>query len=450
MNVTFLVAEIGSTTTVVTAYQVDHNGVKILGQGENSTTVNEGDVTIGIENALKKLEYKLKEKISWQKFLATSSAAGGLSMTVHGLVYDMTVRAAKEASLGAGAIIKYITAGKLRETQLKQILKINPKVILLSGGVDYGDEETVIHNAKLLANLPIDAPVIYAGNIAVRDEIEEIFKEKEKKVIITQNVYPKIDLLNVDPARKAIQEVFAKHIIHAPGMEKIYEIVDEEVIPTPAAVMYTTELLGELYEDVMTVDIGGATTDVDSVTNGSVEIQKILVSPEPRSKRTVDGDMGIYVNALNVVEMITKYEVEKYFENYENILTNISPYPKTEEEERFAAFLSKFCFVTSIKRHAGRIDYIFTPTGRQKVAKGKDLTAVKIIFGTGGILSRSKYRKEIMESIKNVKNSEDILLPKKDVKLAYDKNYIFANIGVISKVDKELAIFLLKEDIEFL
>ena len=75
---------------------------------------------------------------------------------------------------------------------------------------------------------------------------------------------------------------------------------------------------------------------------------------------------------------------------------------------------------------------------------------MKIIFGTGGILSRSKYRKEIMESIKNVKNSEDILLPKKDVKLAYDKNYIFANIGVISKVDKELAILLLKEDIEFL
>jgi large subunit ribosomal protein L10 len=32
--------------------------------------------------------------------LASSSAAGGLRMTVHGLVPDMTVRAAKEAALG--------------------------------------------------------------------------------------------------------------------------------------------------------------------------------------------------------------------------------------------------------------------------------------------------------------------------------------------------------------
>ena len=51
--------------------------------------------------------------------LATSSAAGGLRMTVHGLVYDMTVRC-KEAALGAGGIIKMVTAGKLRRTDLKE------------------------------------------------------------------------------------------------------------------------------------------------------------------------------------------------------------------------------------------------------------------------------------------------------------------------------------------
>ena len=42
--------------------------------------------------------------------LATSSAAGGLKMTVHGLVYDMTAKAAREAALGAGGILHYVTA----------------------------------------------------------------------------------------------------------------------------------------------------------------------------------------------------------------------------------------------------------------------------------------------------------------------------------------------------
>jgi uncharacterized protein (TIGR01319 family) len=448
MKIDLLVAEIGSTTTVITAYQLMEKSVKIIAQTESYTTIDKGDVTLGIEKALKNMEEKVKDKISWGKFLATSSAAGGLSMTVHGLVYDMTVRAAKEAALGAGAILKYITSGKLRETHLKQILKIKPKLILLSGGVDYGEEETVLYNAELLSNLSLDIPIIYAGNTAVKEEIEEIFKEKNKNIIITENVYPKIDHLNVEPARKIIQEVFSKHIIHAPGMEKIYDVVDEEVIPTPAAVMNTTELLNELYGDVLTVDIGGATTDIDSVTDGSPEIQKILVSPQPRSKRTVDGDMGIYINAHNVVEMIGKEQIKKDFENYEEILKNLSPYPQNDEQEKFATYLAKFCFVTSLKRHAGRIDYIFTPTGRKKVAQGKDLTAVKIIFGTGGILSRSKYKKEIFESLKQLKNSDDLLLPSKEVTFAYDKNYIFANIGVIANLDKEIAIKILQDDIE--
>ena len=49
---------------------------------------------------------------------ATSSAAGGLKMCVHGLVYDMTVKAAREAALGAGANINLVTAGKLKRTDL--------------------------------------------------------------------------------------------------------------------------------------------------------------------------------------------------------------------------------------------------------------------------------------------------------------------------------------------
>jgi len=104
MKIDLLFAEIGSTTTVLTAF---HFGFKpkVVAQAEHWTTVNEGDVTIGIERALKKIKEQLGEDISWEKFAATSSAAGGLKMTVHGLVYDMTVRAAKEAALGAGAVI---------------------------------------------------------------------------------------------------------------------------------------------------------------------------------------------------------------------------------------------------------------------------------------------------------------------------------------------------------
>ena len=56
-SVDVLVAEIGSTTTVVNAfYDFGSKEPKFLGQGLAATTVTDGDVTIGLENALQDLE----------------------------------------------------------------------------------------------------------------------------------------------------------------------------------------------------------------------------------------------------------------------------------------------------------------------------------------------------------------------------------------------------------
>lgn len=136
MKIELLIAEIGSTTTVVNAFNIS-SCPSFIGQGQSPTTVEEGDVNIGLKSAIENLANNLGEaQIEYDELIATSSAAGGLRMTVHGLVYDMTVRAAKEAALGAGANIKYITAGKLRNSDLEKIKKINPNIILIAGGVD--------------------------------------------------------------------------------------------------------------------------------------------------------------------------------------------------------------------------------------------------------------------------------------------------------------------------
>uniref|UniRef100_A0A7C5VKE5 DNA mismatch repair protein MutL n=1 Tax=Fervidobacterium thailandense TaxID=1008305 RepID=A0A7C5VKE5_9BACT len=449
MKVDLLFAEIGSTTTVLTAFHFGFGKPKILAQTEHWTTVNEGDVTIGIENALRNMREILGESVTWEKFAATSSAAGGLKMTVHGLVYDMTVRAAKEAALGAGAVIKYVTAGKMDEFHLKKIQSIQPKLILLAGGVDYGETETVIHNAKVLAKLELDVPIIYAGNVAAAEQVEYILVNAGKKVYVTENVYPRIDCLNVEPTRNIIKEVFAEHIVKAPGMEKIREMVNYDIIPTPAAVMKTTELIYEHYGDCLTIDIGGATTDVDSVTDGTPEIQELMTSPEPLAKRTVEGDLGLYVNAHNVIEMMGPDNLRKEFPDFDELVTRISPYPKSERDELFISKLATFCVQQSVRRHAGSKKHLYTPTGRKTIAEGKDLTAIKYVFGTGGFLSRSKHAKEVLESLRPLSKMHPMeLLPPENVKLIRDKHYIFAAIGLIaSEIDRQLAHELLKEDL---
>ena len=94
---------------------------------------------------------------------------------------------------------------------------------------------------------------------------------------------------------KKIYDTFEKHIIHAKGMTHIFDLVNGKIIPTPGAVMDTTMLLDEMYDGVMTIDVGGATTDIHSVCDPKPEFQKFLEG-EPRQKRTVEGDLGVYVN----------------------------------------------------------------------------------------------------------------------------------------------------------
>lgn len=437
MKIDLLVAEIGSTTTVVNAFNDLGSCPKFIGQGQGATTVLQGDVNIGLKDAIEDLKSKLtNETMEFNELIATSSAAGGLRMTVHGLVYDMTVKAAKEAALGAGANIKLITAGKLRRSDLNKIREINPNIILIAGGVDYGERDTALFNSELIADLNLNIPVIYAGNIENHEEVKEIFKDKDIELYIVDNVYPKIDELNIEPTRKVIQDVFEKHIIHAPGMERIRDMINGPIMPTPGAVMAASELLYENIGDLITIDVGGATTDIHSVTKESDEISRILLNPEPFAKRTVEGDLGVFVNMRNIVDMVGKENLIKELnisdEELEDLINNHKPIPTSEMEKRFVERLTLHAVITAIKRHGGKLKHIYGPSGKKTVAEGKDLTQVKYIVGTGGALTRLPGRIDILKEIPKSNKGND-LLPNDDVKIIIDNSYIMASLGVMSK-----------------
>lgn len=454
MKVDVLVAEIGSTTTVVNAFHnLNTENPIFWGQGQAPTSVLDGDVNIGLQGAIKDLCKKNNmESLEYEEMLATSSAAGGLKMTVHGLVYDMTARAAKEAALGAGAIIHYITAGKLRRTDLAKIKEIKPNIILLAGGVDFGERDTAIYNAEMIRGMDLKTPVIYAGNVENQEEMKLIFDQNSGvKLYIVENVYPKIDDLNVEPARKVIQEAFEEHIIHAPGMEHVREIVNGPIIPTPGAVMEATKLLYNCIGDVMVLDVGGATTDLHSVTDASEEIARILISPEPKAKRTVEGDLGVYVNMNNIINLIGKEKLAEELNglDLEDIMETYKAIPKTDEEKRFVERLTLEAVLKATERHAGKIRYVYGPSGRQTLAEGKDLTQVKYIVGTGGALTRLPNRIEIMQAI--VKHNENglHLFPREHINILVDNDYIMASLGVLSKRYKNAAIKLLEKSLDF-
>lgn len=441
MHIDVLVAEIGSTTTVVNAFQGIHTeDPTFLGQGQGVTTVEEGDVNIGLLSALEDLKKNLGiQELSYGRFLATSSAAGGLRMSVHGLVHDMTVKASKEAALGAGAIVKLVTSGRLKPSDLRKIEELNPSILMIAGGLDHGERDTALYNAEKIAALPLSMPIIYAGNVDNQEDIREIFRDYKGKLYVTDNVYPQVDVLSVEPARKVIQEVFEEHIIHAKGMDKVHELVDGRIMPTPGAVMESAKVLKEALGDVMIIDVGGATTDVHSVTHGSEEISRILLSPEPEAKRTVEGDLGVYVNRKNLLERIGEDKLKDELGVTEEDLLNLPPIPHTDTEKRIILHLTKEAVFASVDRHAGTVRNLYgESSGRKSVAEGKDLTEIKYIIGTGGALTRLEGTEMILAAIHEQGRGQK-LFPKKEAEVLLDKDYLLASLGVLSLEYKESA-----------
>jgi uncharacterized protein (TIGR01319 family) len=454
MHIDLLVAEIGSTTTVVNAFdkinEYDAAGIPsavFVGQGQSPTSVGQGDVTSGLKGAVENLRINLNAAdISWNEMQASSSAAGGLRMSVHGLVYDMTVRAAREAALGAGAIVKFITAGKMRRSDIEKVRELDPNLILIAGGVDYGERETALYNFEQISLSGISAPVIYAGNAENQSDIRAMAAASGIRLYVIENVYPKVDILNVEPARKIIQKAFEEHITHAPGMAKVREMVDGLIIPTPGAVMEAAKLLYENIGDLVVFDVGGATTDVHSVTEGSEEIRRILLSPEPLAKRTVEGDLGVYINLGNIADNVGRDELSKEFPDIGFLIAELKPIPANGREKEFVERLTKEAVLISLKRHAGKLRCNYGPGGRRTIAEGKDLSKVKYIIGTGGALTRLPAGVKILKSIRSQSNGEG-LYPQKSAEILIDNDYIMASLGVLSKKYPDAALHLLRKSL---
>ena len=420
-----LVAEIGSTTTVVSAFTGLAGGQpaapRLVGQGVAATTVTQGDVTAGVTAARERLE-AVTGPLAPLVTLATSSAAGGLRMTVHGLTQRMTAMAAREAALGAGAVVEYQTAGRLRDRDLREIDAVRPNLILLAGGVEGGDCDTVLANAGRLAELQARPIVVYAGNSLVCADAQELLEGAGFKVRVTGNVYPGIDELDIVPARAVIHDAFEEHITHAPGMERIGEVVSGRILPTPGAVLLAAELLAAEAGDLVVVDVGGATTDVHSVTDGSPEIAALMTEPQPRSKRTVEGDLGTYVSAPHVVEMLQVRERPHRLP---------PPLPVADDDVAAALTLTHFAAVTAVQRHAGQLTHLYTPSGRQTVARGRDLTACRLLVGTGGALTRLPGGEAVLADARAKGGGGERLLPPQDARVALDRDYIFACCGAL-------------------
>ena len=90
MNHDILTIEVGSTITKANAFRLGTDGrFHHLAQGFSATTVEDGDVGIGVDQVMVHVQKNLPCELQDPEIFINSSAAGGLRMTVHGLTHSM-------------------------------------------------------------------------------------------------------------------------------------------------------------------------------------------------------------------------------------------------------------------------------------------------------------------------------------------------------------------------
>ena len=149
-----------------------------------------------------------------------------------------------------------------------------------------------------------------------------------------------------------------------------------------------------------------------------------MVEPEPRAKRTVEGDLGVYINARNIVELAGDPV-------WQARLPDLQALPRTEQQLELTGWLCARAVEIAIRRHAGVITDLFTATGKRQIVKGKDLTAVQWLVGTGGALTRIPGGEAILRA--RLPGARQVLAAAPDVRIVIDRDYRFSALGTLAQ-----------------
>ena len=471
-----LIVDIDDALTKAVLIESGDGTHTLKGMGEAATTVESPDldVTIGVKNAINKLEEStglpLMHRFGMTNerpeagpgvniFLCSSSSGGGLQMMVAGLIGMMSAESAQRAALGAGALLLDLFSvddGRQKYEKVETMRSLRPDIFLLAGGTDGGNVKQVVEMTEVIGTADVKPrfgsefklPVIYAGNVEIRKEVAEVLAEDQYAIKMVENVRPILEKENLGPAKEGIYDAFMEHVIvHSPGYDKLMEWIDEPVIPTQAAI---GEILYAYAEErganLMGVDVGGATTDVYSVFDGVFN-------------RSLNADFGMSYGICNImkeagVENILRWiPIDIDEKEVRNIIGNMMIHlaePRSPEELLVHHAVAREAIRLGLAHHrtiATRLKGVhivrtISDMFEQDVEKTliKDMMKIDMIVGKGRVITSTPRIEQPTLILL------DSLQPEGITEIMIDKPGMLPHLGALSKVNREAALEILTRD----
>ena len=471
-----LATDCGSTTTKAVLFELTDDGWRQTYRGEAPTTVEAPfeDVTRGVLNAAMEIQ-ELSGRTLVQGdgiktpdagdgdgvdlYISTSSAGGGLQLVVGGVVRSMTAESAMRAALGAGAIVMDTFASndaRKPHEQIERIRQLRPDMILLAGGIDGGTVKHVVALAEMIAAARprtrlgggFNLPIIFGGNKHVWPRIKELLSGVSDLSVV-DNVRPVLETENLGPARDKIHDLFMEHVMaQAPGYNKLMGWADVPIMPTPAAVGMIIQTIAKQRDiNVVGVDIGGATTDVFSVFDGTFN-------------RTVSANLGMSYSISNVLaeaglDSIMRWvpipiDSKELRNRIGNKMIRPTTIPESLEELKIEQAIAREALRLAFVQHKEFAVALRGVQQERTIAdafrqSGSGATLVKmmkldLIVGSGGVLSHAPRRTQSMRMM------IDSFEPEGVTQIAVDSIFMTPHLGVFSSVHEEAATTVFERD----
>lgn len=438
MEAPLVCVDVGSTFTKAAAIGVSG---QVLALAQRPTT-SDTDVLVGLDAAVADLGLG---GVPDDRILACSSAGGGLRLAVVGHERVISAEAGRRVALSAGARVVAVTAGRLDGSGIARLADARPDLLLLVGGTDGGDQEVLLHNAATLGASTLAMPVVVAGNTEAADAAADALGGGSVRLVrATGNVIPRIGTLAPEAARTAIRELFIAHVIGGKGLSEGPRFGRLVIGATPDVVLAGIEVVAEVLAespgavgDVLTIDVGGATTDIYSVLDpGGQESGQVV--EQAWHGRTVEGDLGMRWSAPDVLVAAraerllgtgggatpgpAEHEVteERLVVGAARRHAEVGLLPADAVEQAIDAELARLAAVIAVRRHA-----------RPGPDGVRDLRHVGLVIGSGGVLRHSSVAAE--SALRSVVGDlgGGWRVPE-HARLMVDQEYLLAPVGLLA------------------
>jgi uncharacterized protein (TIGR01319 family) len=434
-----LCVDFGSTFTK--AALVDEFTGELLAGASHRTTIPDlgggGDVLDGLDACRAELARTWPQAAS-AEVLACSSAGGGLRIAVVGNEELVTAEAGRRVALSSGGKVVAVLDRASEDEAFDALAETTrPDVVLLTGGTDGGDEDGILRGARRIASSGWRGPVVVAGNAAATAEATSLLGELP--VIVTDNVVPRIGVLEPDPARRAIREMFLAHVIGGKHLSSRADFTAMVRGATPDLVLTGVEVLAAETggNGVVVIDIGGATTDVHSVIRLDPEdagLSREVVASTPVT-RTVEGDLGMRWSALSTWEAAREARLVGEDLRPAAVRRTAEPsfLPDTDAERREEEQIAYSAAALALRRHVGRSRVVVRPDGRVVERTGKDLREVDLLVGSGGVLRHTAPDRvhRLLAGLTGV--SPDGWQQPEHPRMVIDRDYVLAAVGLLTE-----------------